>query len=237
MARTHVASLRQVQPTGPYRLGGFCLGGVIAFEMARQLMAHGERIERLVLVDCQPVNARLQWMRPLMPLVPGDDETHRLSRRANVLKRVRRYRHRMRQVRRMEAGDQLAWARSVVSQKLAGLLGRRRAQRASVPAPAPAPAQDAGDAILTPAIDGPGVQVWRMHERAASAYIPHAFPGIVDFIWADDRPGPRPAVPTRGWELVAERVNFYPLQSSHLGLLTNKLPLFAQALRDALERR
>src|SRR5262249_55810008 len=36
---------------GPYRLGGWSMGGVLAFEMARQLEAEGEEIEHLLLLD------------------------------------------------------------------------------------------------------------------------------------------------------------------------------------------
>jgi thioesterase domain-containing protein len=51
MAADYLAALRDVQPVGPYRLGGWSMGGVIAFEMARQLERAGEHVETLVLID------------------------------------------------------------------------------------------------------------------------------------------------------------------------------------------
>ncbi len=51
MAREYIAEIRMVQPQGPYRLSGWSMGGVIAFEMARQLEADGERIEFLGMID------------------------------------------------------------------------------------------------------------------------------------------------------------------------------------------
>ncbi|HEV2734381.1 MAG TPA: amino acid adenylation domain-containing protein, partial [Longimicrobiaceae bacterium] len=51
MARDYLAALREARPAGPYRLGGWSMGGVVAYEMARRLEAAGERVERLVLVD------------------------------------------------------------------------------------------------------------------------------------------------------------------------------------------
>jgi len=51
MAERYVAALRTVQPQGPYRLGGWSMGGVVAFEMARQLRAMEEDVELLALVD------------------------------------------------------------------------------------------------------------------------------------------------------------------------------------------
>jgi thioesterase domain-containing protein len=51
MARAYIADMKRVQPHGPYRLGGWSMGGVIAWEMARQLEASGESTDRLVLID------------------------------------------------------------------------------------------------------------------------------------------------------------------------------------------
>jgi fengycin family lipopeptide synthetase B len=50
MAAAHLQSLRAVQPEGPYLLGGFCNGGLVAYEMARQLRAAGQRVDLLVLI-------------------------------------------------------------------------------------------------------------------------------------------------------------------------------------------
>ncbi|MBO0517920.1 thioesterase domain-containing protein, partial [Streptomyces beijiangensis] len=43
--------LREIQPTGPYALGGWCFGGVIAYEVAGQQRAAGEEIELLAAID------------------------------------------------------------------------------------------------------------------------------------------------------------------------------------------
>ena len=50
MAAAHVKVLREVQPEGPYLLGGFCNGGMIAYEMGRQLQEAGQQLELLLLV-------------------------------------------------------------------------------------------------------------------------------------------------------------------------------------------
>jgi thioesterase domain-containing protein len=50
LAARYISEIRAVQPKGPYTLGGACFGGVIAFEMARQLRAHGEEIAGPVLL-------------------------------------------------------------------------------------------------------------------------------------------------------------------------------------------
>jgi thioesterase domain-containing protein len=51
MAATYLEEVRRVQPAGPYRLGGWSLGGIVAFEMARRLAEQGEPVDLLALLD------------------------------------------------------------------------------------------------------------------------------------------------------------------------------------------
>jgi thioesterase domain-containing protein len=51
MAAAYVAALRTVQPQGPYRLAGWSFGGMVAFEMARQIMEAGQDVATLLLLD------------------------------------------------------------------------------------------------------------------------------------------------------------------------------------------
>jgi thioesterase domain-containing protein len=51
MAARYIADMRVVQPRGPYFIGGRCLGGYIAFEMALQLVDIGENVALLALLD------------------------------------------------------------------------------------------------------------------------------------------------------------------------------------------
>jgi amino acid adenylation domain-containing protein len=51
LARLYIRLIRNVQPSGPYRLGGWCLWGWMAYEVARLLEEQGEVVEILVIVD------------------------------------------------------------------------------------------------------------------------------------------------------------------------------------------
>ena len=51
MAADYLQALRSVQPEGPYFLGGFCGGGLLAFEVAQQLRAQGQEVRLLVLIE------------------------------------------------------------------------------------------------------------------------------------------------------------------------------------------
>lgn len=56
MAADYIQEIRKVQPEGPYFLGGYSFGGIIAFEMAQQLTAHRGEQALVVLFDtfCTP---------------------------------------------------------------------------------------------------------------------------------------------------------------------------------------
>lgn len=61
MATHYLAEIRRVQAHGPYRLGGSCFGGVVAYEMAQQLRAAGEPVELLFLLESWPPAER-RWI-------------------------------------------------------------------------------------------------------------------------------------------------------------------------------
>ncbi len=52
MAREDLKELRRVQPNGPYFLGGWSMGGLVAYEMACLLQDAGEEVAVLALMDC-----------------------------------------------------------------------------------------------------------------------------------------------------------------------------------------
>jgi amino acid adenylation domain-containing protein len=71
MASRYVDVLRERYPEGPYLLGGWSMGGVVAFEMARKLAEAGHEVPLVFLIDCS---------------VPSPEPTvHRVSDREGVL--------------------------------------------------------------------------------------------------------------------------------------------------------
>lgn len=55
MAAYYVQAIQSVQPHGPYDLGGYSLGGMLAYEVTRQLQASGETVKTLVMLDSPDV--------------------------------------------------------------------------------------------------------------------------------------------------------------------------------------
>jgi thioesterase domain-containing protein len=91
MAASYIQAVRKIQPHGPYRLGGLCAGGVIAYEMASQLVHAGESLELVALLDAAAPNgrersiARRRINRLRQALVEAQRSKRAISKRAKVV--------------------------------------------------------------------------------------------------------------------------------------------------------
>ena len=56
LAAVYIQEIRQVQPNSPYIIGGECAGGVIAFEIAQQLLQQGEEVSLILMDTLCPIN-------------------------------------------------------------------------------------------------------------------------------------------------------------------------------------
>ena len=65
MAADYLKQIRGVQPQGPYLIGGFSFGGLVAYEMAQQLRQSGQEVALLVLID--PTPPRFSALHPQLP--------------------------------------------------------------------------------------------------------------------------------------------------------------------------
>jgi thioesterase domain-containing protein len=100
MAANYIQELREFQPKGPYYLGGHSFGGLVAFEMARQLHSRGQRVDLLALFDTSssplsPGPTRLEFVRDrtrfhmaTLKGIPPKQKARYLLRRAQTLVRL-----------------------------------------------------------------------------------------------------------------------------------------------------
>jgi amino acid adenylation domain-containing protein len=51
IASNYVKEIQKIQPSGPYFLGGWCMGGTVAYEMAQILRSSGERVALVVMIE------------------------------------------------------------------------------------------------------------------------------------------------------------------------------------------
>ncbi|WP_321475252.1 AMP-binding protein [uncultured Paludibaculum sp.] len=109
MAAELCRAVQALRPQGPYLLGGYCLGGIVAFEAARRLLASGAEVRMVVLFDTPA---------PGYPkLVPA--RTHYWSR-----------------LRRAFLGETIRWKEIVAHAAMVGELLRRKARAVPVLRPA-----------------------------------------------------------------------------------------------------
>src|SRR5215469_4288912 len=65
MARNNLDAIKSIQPNGPYALIGYCIGGLVALEMARCLSAEKENVALLALLETYPYHRYLSWSQQL----------------------------------------------------------------------------------------------------------------------------------------------------------------------------
>jgi acyl transferase domain-containing protein/thioesterase domain-containing protein len=104
MAAVYVRDLQNFLPSGPFLLGGASFGGLVAFEMARQLTAQGRRPESLVLFDT---------------VVPGSEQ--RLSTTGKVSRLWRRFSNEGAQYLARKAGEKSHYWRSKLYRRFQAL--------------------------------------------------------------------------------------------------------------------
>ncbi|KAK7700140.1 putative PKS/NRPS-like protein biosynthetic cluster [Diaporthe eres] len=77
------AAIQKEQPSGPYLIGGVSAGAIIAYEVARQLLEAGEKVQGLLILDCDStkvdpgrVEAADTDAAMLSPLARPDQKEH-----------------------------------------------------------------------------------------------------------------------------------------------------------------
>ncbi len=84
MASDYVARIREQIPRGPYIVAGYCFGGLVAVEMARELLAMDEELEQLILIDTECPAAFRQ-----RPARTWRKKLHKLTSAISVLNALR----------------------------------------------------------------------------------------------------------------------------------------------------
>jgi amino acid adenylation domain-containing protein len=116
VAHRYVDEIRQVQPHGPYMLGGYCLGGTLALEMARQLIESGEIVALVALIETYNIRS-MRWPLPSRLRVINRFILNPYFHLQNVLAatgmgKVAFFREKLRvELARIKASADLGWAR------------------------------------------------------------------------------------------------------------------------------
>ncbi len=84
MARCYVEEIKTIDPTGPYLLAGACMGGLIAFEMAVQLVRQGRPVGLVALLDSEYPAPKGRQLRPTERLASPVRDAFRILRWSTV---------------------------------------------------------------------------------------------------------------------------------------------------------
>ena len=87
MATSYINELLLVQPEGPYLLAGYCFGGLVAFEMARQLQTQGRSMALLALLDSYPAEKVVSPAADTRNVDGRKDDAHQIVRAVESLSR------------------------------------------------------------------------------------------------------------------------------------------------------
>jgi thioesterase domain-containing protein len=85
IAAHYLSEIRTIQPKGPYFIGGFCFGGLVAIEIAQQLRAVGDEMAFLVVMDPDILKT---CGRSLLPLQNQPDVPSKGARARDNLRRL-----------------------------------------------------------------------------------------------------------------------------------------------------
>jgi len=231
IAAAHIKSMRTVQPEGPYLLGGWCNGALMAYEIARQLQAQGQRVDLLVLMN--PMALVYPWRYKVLPaalnllgklLQLGEDKQidwYTRLRRANIY-RIHVVDYLRFHYRRLKASLRLASTEQV---ELA-----HKAEKTGIAFPRLSSYIPRGEGLRQ---DYESVFTWLTLKYKPSTL----YPGKITFFWSStDWTTKEPF--HNGWRKVevTNEVEIHVFPGAHMSLVTDQLNLLIDSLRQCLSR-
>jgi len=152
MAAAYTKEIRRKQPRGPYYLGGYCMGGTVAYEVAQQLRAQGETVALLALFDT------MDWSKvlPASVLAKSYHAVERLGFHAANFSRLDR------QGKAQFLKEKMEILRTRIPVWRGTLLVKF----------SKAPSNDSSESVLL-------AKIWRANDIASAAYVPKPYAGTV----------------------------------------------------------
>ena len=241
MAAGYIEMLRAAEPHGPYFLGGLCHGGLVAFEMARQLERQGEKVELVVMIGPAPSNPpRLRFVQDVVfavGFVLGLDPEQRrklfLKLRSHWLDlgRLSRYSgQRLAEVATWPFRQQVAWTLRLAMRIMRRFVPSRRH------------AKKLADASMEAANTSEGAQ---QLNRAIACYVRRPYSGRVALFWPVGDPVSMPDEPhlrldqakdcSLGWSQVVGPVEIHPVPGLYVTVVTRDVDTMANLIKARLD--
>ncbi|MDQ6672832.1 MAG: amino acid adenylation domain-containing protein, partial [Chloroflexota bacterium] len=215
MAAQYLAAIRTVQPSGSYHLGGFCLGGLLALEVAQQLRAAGEDVALVVMIET-PTGG---YGQPLPHTTALERLTHRARQRVEL---------ELGNLAPLEPRARMAHGLKRVHRLLT--LGWTNLEKATDPLFARVPDRQYSHARALDALTA-------AHGRAYDNYVPRGYPGRVVLFRASEQPWGIIPDPTMGWDgLIPVESEIFEVPGRHKNILAEPyVRSLAERLHACLE--
>jgi thioesterase domain-containing protein len=241
MAIDHLATVRSLQPHGPYFLGGFCNGGLVAVEMARRLEAQGERVALLAVMDASVGDTRFgaAAVRGLVErfgtwwgLTPHE-RLHLYTRvRRGVPELVELGGHCARRLRDLSKSDLDGWVTALRrktrrSREMFARPFRRGRRHAAPPDAAPASPETSGPTDLL------SEPLAHTYARVLAGHIPRRYAGAITLLRAGDTSAGKP---DGGWRAVARNVDVHVIPGDHETSRTEHVRALSERLSACLQK-
>jgi thioesterase domain-containing protein len=234
MAESHLKALRSVQPNGPYLLGGYCNGGIVAFEMARRLQAEGEKVDLLALVCTSANNVRFRLLETIingLSRVERQTPEARLNRFVKMRQRAVRvealggyYKTRIGELWRMSRSARAASLRQMRNNAAANLFRAIKKTFESDVTPSWQP----------DSTDDRRKRVGDAYANILLGYVEKPYSGRIVVLWPDELQRD-PNDPTAGWGKVAAQVESHKVPGGHITCLTSNIHQLAATLQASIQ--
>jgi len=198
IANYYIQAIQTMQPRGPYLLGGWSFGGLVAFEMAQQLTQVGQPVELLAILDTPAPNQKLSFSQSLKFLL-GTSLWSTLPFLADYLSLA---------AQRFPGWN--TWfsrqQKSATSTKAFQAIARLLPEESRL-------------SLLDESVIRSLLPIVYANSQAAYRYMPQPYAGCVTLFKAAEQPDALQHEPTLGWGTVANQIQLHEVPGNHLSLL------------------
>lgn len=227
MAAFYVEALLNHQTEGPYLLGGYSAGGVVAFETARQLKELGHQVDLCVIIDAPAQSRIYSYLQWAVNRAATRQQLNKQQRQILFLKWRDRLFEMNYFLRRGWLDVMLAGARAIKR----GLTNTKTAE-----SPLPYAADRYGSQMEDPRMRA----IFELNDRAVRSFIPRKYAGKLVLIKSREgyeRHTVRSPYHDLGWGRIAEKgVTVYEVPGTHLNMVREpNVQFVARHLQDCLD--
>ena len=211
IAAYYIQAIQTVQPQGPYLLGGWSFGGMVAFEMAQQLTQAGQQIELLAMLDTPaPISSNQLSLYQSLKFLLGTALWSTLPFLMDYGAIATD------QFQRLQPWK--AWFSRWQWSAIARLIPEASRLR-----------------VLDESAIAPMLRIVYAHIQATYHYVPQPYPNRITLFRAVEQPDSTGQAPNLGWDALAKDIQLHQVPGNHLSLLKQPhVQTLAEQLRQSL---